>query len=124
MGLGVFAFLLETVKQHWKETTSFHSLLLKAGSHLNQQHIVAQVPFCSNPLRKSCVFLHAGRYSTLPNPFTFQVEGRPKEDHLKYTFEKSLPSTAVPLPERARVSRGQLSATASPRELVPTAAAV
>lgn len=32
------------------------SLLLKAGSHLNQQHIVAKTPFCRNPLKKSCGF--------------------------------------------------------------------
>lgn len=41
-GFGGCAFLLEIVKQHWKETTSFHSLLLKAGIHLNQQHLSAE----------------------------------------------------------------------------------
>lgn len=30
------------------------SLLRKAGSHLNQQHIVAKAPFGRNPQKKSC----------------------------------------------------------------------
>lgn len=92
-----------------ERATSFHSVLLKAGSRLNEQHIVAQVPSCRNPLRKTCGFPHAGSYRTLPNPFTFQVQGKPQ----RWPFEIRIREVAafhcrVPLPERAGVSRGQL----------------
>lgn len=33
---------------------------------------------CRNALRKSCIFPHAGGYGTLPNPFTFHIQGKPQ----------------------------------------------
>lgn len=44
------AVRVETGKQRWKETTSFPSLLLNAGSHSNQQHVVAH--FLQEPSEK------------------------------------------------------------------------
>jgi len=53
-----------------------------------------------------------------------KLKESPKEDHLKYTFEKSLPSTAEFLSQREQESQEVSSATASSWELVSTAAAV
>lgn len=49
------AFLLETAleRDHIPSLSS-------AGSHLNQQHTVAQVPFCRNPPQKAVLFLVQG----------------------------------------------------------------
>lgn len=43
------------------------TLLLKAGSHLNQQHIVTQLPSCRNTEKKLCSSPHRGlQYFTKP----------------------------------------------------------
>lgn len=85
------------------------SLLLKAGSHLNQQHIVARTRFCRNPMKKSCDFSPWQVTLVLKQTHSaFQVQRMPQRQHLKYTFEKLLPSTCRALLQGEQVSMAAL----------------
>lgn len=54
----------------------------------------------------------AGSRGTLTDPLTFQVQGMPQRQHLKYTLEKLLPSTAELL-SKERSLKGSSASTSN-----------
>lgn len=64
---------------------------------------MVKAAFCRNPLKKKLWFSPmSGSHGTSTKLLTFQVQGMPQRQHLKYAFEKLLPSTAELLSKESK----------------------